>query len=475
MRSTVSAMAAPAQDGAMRWIILAVVSAAQFLGTFDLWVVTIALPALQREFAPASLADVAWILNVYTIVLATCLAPAGRLADSVGRKRAFVLGLALFGVASLGCALAPSLPVVIAWRTVQALSAAIVLPTSLGLALPAFPQHERGTAVGIWAAVAAAAAGGGPVLGGLLVEWSWRWIFLINVPIVVATVLAAVIILRRDEAHGDTPRVDGVGIGLVLGAMGLVCAALIQAATWPAYVTVPILTGGVLLAIAFVLHALRHPDPIIPPRLFAPRRFRLSAIGLFAYYVGFSVMLLGTTLLLTDVFHLTVLQAALGIAPGPLSAGVASPFSGRLTAWLGVRRTLLLGAGMFGAAAGWPLLVASSGAAPSYASWVLPALLLWGVANAFIQPPLFTGADTAPREDLALASAVLAASRQLGSALGVAALVGLLAALGGTSVGTFQCAWVIVLLSAACTAVAALFSDPKPAAAPERRSAVNAF
>ncbi len=458
MRSTISAMAAPAEYGAMRWIILAVVSAAQFLGTFDLWVVTIALPALQREFAPASLADVAWILNIYTLVLATCLAPAGRIADSVGRKRAFVLGLALFGVASLGCAFAPSLSVVIAWRTVQALSAAILLPTSLGLALPAFPRRERGTAVGIWAAVAAAAAGGGPVLGGLLVESSWRWIFLFNVPIVVVTVVAGLLILPRDAPRSEAPRVDGAGMLLVLGAMGLVCAALIQAAAWPPYLTWPMLAGGMLLAVTFVFHAMRHPDPVIPPRLFAARRFRLSAIGLFSYYVGFSVMLLGTTLLLTNVFHLTVLQAALGIAPGPISAGVASPFSGRLTAWIGVRRTLLLGAGLFGAAAVWPLLVAASGAPPTYASWVLPPLLLWGVANAFIQPPLFAGADAAPRDDLALASAVLAAARQLGSALGVAALVGLLASLGASTLSSFECAWVIVLLSAACTAAAALFT-----------------
>src|SRR5215831_13726296 len=208
MRSSVSAMAAPAEYGAMRWIILAVVSAAQFLGTFDLWVVTIALPALQREFAPASLADIAWILSVYTIVLATFLAPAGRIADSVGRKRAFVVGLTMFGLASLGCALSPSLPILIGWRAVQALSAAIVLPTSLGLALPAFPQHERGTAVGIWAAVAATAAGTGPVVGGLLVEFSWRWIFLINAPIVVATVLAGIAILPGHKARAAL-RIDG--------------------------------------------------------------------------------------------------------------------------------------------------------------------------------------------------------------------------------------------------------------------------
>ena len=253
----------------------------------------------------------------------------------------------------------------IAWRSVQALGAAIVLPTSLGLALPAFPQHERATAVGIWAAVSAAAAGCGPVLGGLLVEFSWRWIFLINAPIVVSTVLAGIAILPRDNPRGVL-RIDGVGMLLVLGAMGLVSAGLIQASTWPAHVVWPMLGAGAALAIAFLLHAVRHPDPVIPPRLFAARRYRISAMGLLGYHVGFAMMLLGTTLLVTDVLHLSVLQAALGIAPGPIIAGLASPFSGRLNARLGVRRMLVVGAALFGAAAGWPLLFASAGVAPSY-------------------------------------------------------------------------------------------------------------
>src|SRR5437868_9398990 len=158
-----------------RWLILAVVSAAQFLSILDLWVVNIALPALQRDFAPASLSQVAWILSIYTILLAALLVPAGRLADSRGRRRLFLVGLVLFGSASLGCALAPTLPALIAWRGVEAVGAAILLPTSLGIALPAFRPHERGTAVGIWAAVGAFAAGCGPVVGGLLVELSWRW------------------------------------------------------------------------------------------------------------------------------------------------------------------------------------------------------------------------------------------------------------------------------------------------------------
>jgi MFS family permease len=171
----------PAQSRRRRRAVLAVLAAAQFLTVLDLWVVNIALPTLQHEFAPASLSDVSWILDVYAIVLAALLLPAGRAADTIGRRTCFLAGLVVFGVASLGCAVAPELAVLIAFRALQAGGAALLMPTSLGLALSVFPAHQRGTAVGVWAGVGALAAGSGPVLGGLLVESSWRWIFLINV------------------------------------------------------------------------------------------------------------------------------------------------------------------------------------------------------------------------------------------------------------------------------------------------------
>src|SRR5262249_41354437 len=153
-------------------------------------VMNIALPALQRDFAPATLSDVVWILNIYTILLSALLVPTGQLADHLGRRRLFLVGLVVFGSASLGCALAPVLAVLVGWRGLQALGTAILLPTSLGLALPAFAPNERGTAIGIWAAVGSIAAGLGPVVGGVLVESSWRWIFLMNLPIVAATLVA---------------------------------------------------------------------------------------------------------------------------------------------------------------------------------------------------------------------------------------------------------------------------------------------
>jgi len=448
------------QPGAGRrpWAVLAVVSAAQFLVTLDLWVVNVALPALQHDFAPAMLSEVSWILDVYAIVLAALLLPAGRIADNIGRRECFLAGLVVFGIASLGCAVAPNLLALIAWRALQAAGAAVLLPTSLGLALSVFPSHQRGTAVGVWAAVGAVAAGSGPVLGGLLVGSSWRWIFLINLPVVLAALAAGVAILPRRPGvrDGQPPgwRIDGVGAVLVLGAVGLVCAALTEAPHWPPSRTWPVLAAGLVLGAAFVSHIRRHPDPLVAPKLFSVRAFRAGAAGILAYYTGFAAMLLGVTLLLTVQWGFTVLLAALCIAPGPVTAGIVSPFSGRLSARFGVRATVVAGSVLFAAAGAWPL--ARAGDSPAYAAVVLPAMLLWGVANALIQPALFACADAAPPAELASGSAVLATARQLGSALGIAIFVAVLGGRAARGLAGFDRAWIVVVITAVLTAAAGL-------------------
>ena len=453
------------ETGRRRWAVLAVVSAAQFLIILDLWVVNIALPALQHDFAPATLSDVSWILDVYAIVLAALLLPAGRAADSIGRRECFLAGLVVFGVASLGCAVAPDLPALIACRALQAAGAAALMPASLGLALSVFPVRLRGTAVGVWAGVGAVAAGSGPVLGGLLVESSWRWIFLINLPVVLATLVAGVAVLPRRGGQRPGWRIDGVGTVLVLGAVGLVCTALTEAPGWPPSRTWPVLAGGLVLAAAFVTHIRRHPDPLVAPRLFSARAFSAGAAGLVAYYTGFASMLLATTLLLTVQWHFSVLLAAVSIAPGPITAGIVSPFSGRLSVRFGLRSTVVAGAALFAAAGAWPL--ASAGDRPAYAAVVLPSMLLWGVANALIQPSLFASAAAAPRAELASGSAVLAMARQLGAALGVAIFVAVLGAHPASSLAGFDRAWIVVLITAAMTAFAGLATGRRLVRVPE--------
>jgi MFS family permease len=307
------------------------------------------------------------------------------------------------------------------------------------------------------------------VLGGLLVESSWRWIFLINLPVILAALAAGAAVLPRrpDAGDGQRParRIDRVGTALVLGAVGLVCTALTEAPQWPPSRTWPVLAAGLAVGAWFVAHIRRHHDPLVTPRLFSVRAFRAGAAGILAYYTGFAAMLLGMTLLLTGPWHFSVLQAAAGIAPGPITAGIVSPFSGRLSARFGVRGTVVAGAVLFAAAGAW--LLASAGDSPAYAAVVLPAMLLWGVANALIQPPLFASADAAPRAELASGSAVLATARQLGSALGVAIFVAVLGGRAAGGLAGFDRAWIVVVITAAITAFAGLATGRRLTGVPE--------
>ncbi len=439
-----------------RWSVLAVVSAAQFLIILDLWVVNIALPVLTRDFAPATLPQVSWVISVYSIVLAATLLPAGRIADGLGRSRCFMVGLAVFGGASLGCALAPALPVLIACRGLQAIGAAVLMPTSLSLALSAFPARQRGTAVGVWSAVGGVAAGSGPVLGGLLAEWSWRWIFVINVPLVLAALLAGAVVLPRRAGRGSPRRTDAAGALLALGAIALTCLALTQASTWPPGLVWTLLSAGLALVVALVARIRRHPDPVLRPELFSVRAFSAGAAGLVTYYAGFAAMLLGVTLFLTEGWHYSVLEAAAGIIPGPITAAAGAPFSGIVSARLGTRGTVLAGAALFGAAGLWPLITATR--SPAYPVVVLPSMLAWGLANALIQPTLFAAAGRAPSAELASGSAVMSAARQVGSALGVAILVAALGSHPARTAAGFAPAWITGFVSAALTAVSGLAS-----------------
>jgi MFS family permease len=446
-----------------RRAVLAVVSVAQFLTVLDLWVANIALPTLERAFRPASLPDVSWILAIYAIVLAALLLPAGRIADGAGWRRCFLIGLMLFGAASLGCALAPVLGVLIAFRGIQAAGAAVLMPTSLGLALSVFPAGQRGTAVGVWAAVGGVAAGAGPVLGGVLVQWSWRLIFVINVPLVVFAVIAGMAVLPHRAGQATARRPDVPGAVLVLSAIGLTCLALSEAQAWPAGRVWPLLAVGLALGAALVIHIRRRADPVINPLIFTARRFSAGAAGLVAYYTGFAAMLLACTLLLTQAWRYPVLHAAAAIAPGPVTAAAGAPFSGLVAARIGIRGTVVTGAAFFAAAAAW--LLAADGRLAGYPAVLLPSMVLWGLANALVQPSLFAAAAAAPRSELASGSAVLTMSRQVGSALGVAVLVAVLGTHPARSLASFDRAWILVLAAAVLTGLAGLASSGTKAGA----------
>src|SRR4051794_1095799 len=275
--------------------VLAVVSAAVFMASLDLFIVNIAFPDIQSDFSGSTLADLSWVLNGYTIVFASLLVPFGRAADRLGRRRVFVGGLLLFVAASAAAAAAPSVDTLVAARVVQAVGAAAILPTSLALLLAEVPLEKRSAAIGIWAATGGIAAALGPPLGGLLVEASWRWVFLINLPIGLAAAFAATRVLNESSDPEHAAKPDALGATLLTAAVGLLALGLVKAPDWgwtdPR--TLSALIGSVLGFAAFVYRSGHHPAPVVELAMLRVRSFSMASTAALLFSAGFGAMLLG--------------------------------------------------------------------------------------------------------------------------------------------------------------------------------------
>jgi EmrB/QacA subfamily drug resistance transporter len=364
-------------------------------------------------------------------------------------------------VASAACAAAPSVEVLVAARVVQAAGAAILTPSSLGLLLPEFPPEKRGLAIGLWAAVGGTAAAAGPVIGGLLVELSWRWVFLVNVPVGIGAIVAGARVLR--EVRDEDPAVpDLIGAGVLTAAVAALIGGIVEGPDWgwgdPR--TIALFAVAAVLSAIFTRRSATHPVPVVEPALLKVRAFAASqAAGLF-FFVGFSAMLLGSVLWLTEVWGETALNAGLKIAPGPATAALFAVAGGVLSGRLGPRLVGTIGATLFGLGGVW--WVTHLGAEVHYATDYLPGMIIGGAGVGFVNPSL-AGAATAqlPPTRLATGSAVLTMSRQIGSALGVALLV---AVLGTPSpadvVDSFQDAWWMMIVAAALSAASFVAVGP---------------
>jgi EmrB/QacA subfamily drug resistance transporter len=420
-----------------------------FLSSLDLFIVNIAFPNISKSFHGQSLSSLSWVLSAYTIVFAALLVPAGRWADRTGRKRAFLVGMAIFTASSALCAVAPSLGVLVAARILQASGGALMLPTSLGLLLPAFGPDRKGAAIGLWSAVGGAAAAFGPPVGGLLVQASWRWVFLVNVPFSVLALFIGVRILsevKDPTAH----RADLVGAGLLSIAVASVVGAIVKGSAW-GWTSAATLGAFALAAVAsawLVVRSLRHPNPIIEPAVIKHREVALADLSSVVFFGGFGALVLGGVLFLTGVWHESVLRAGFMIAPGPLLAGLTAFPGGLLTARFGHRAVGTVGSLLFAAGGVW--WITHVGLGPDYASAYLPGSLLGGAGVGLMLPSL-GGAATAPLppERFATGTALYAMGRQIGVALGVACLVAILGvARGPGAVTAFHHAWIFM---AACS------------------------
>jgi EmrB/QacA subfamily drug resistance transporter len=449
-----------------KWRVSLIVCVGVFMSSLDLFIVNIAFPAISKHFGGASLGSLSWILSGYAIVFAALLVPAGRWADAFGRKRAFLLGLGIFVVASTLCALAPSVGFLIGARVVQAAGGALMLPTSLGLMLPEFEAHERHLAIGVWAATGGIAAAAGPPLGGLLVQADWRWVFLVNVPVGLAGLLFGVRTLaERRELGGGRP--DVLGAGALILAIGSLVVAIVKGQEWgwasPAILALLAVTAVLLPAIWW--RSERHASPIVEPAMLRVRSFGLAVGASVLFFGGFGAMLLAGVLFLTGVWHEQVLTAGLMLFPGPAMATAFSVPSARLGARLGYRIPGVFGAIMFAGGSIW--FITQTGNTPAYFSEYLPGSLIGGAGVGLVIPTLTgAGASSLAPERFATGAAVLTMGRQIGAALGVAVLVAVLGTATG-SASDFHTAWLITVAGGLAAGLALVAIGP-----PQLRGAV---
>lgn len=309
-------------------IVLATLATANVMALLDMFVVNVALHDIGVSLHyQSSLSDVAWVLNAYALFFGALLIPAGRFADKYGRKATFMAGLAVFTAASLACAISPNLWVLVGFRSVQAIGAAMLIPSSLGLVLTTIPPDRVKRGVRLWTVTGAAAGSLGPVVGGLLTSLSWRWIFAINLPIGIAAVLVTWKMIP-DVRHDRSARIpDLLGSLMIVVTIGAVSLGLLNGAGW-GWGSGKIIASWITAAaaaLAFVISTRRAAVPVIDPRMFQSRAFTAANIAIVIAATIFGMQLLGLSLFLQQSWHWSVITTGLAIAPGP-AAVVGSSF-----------------------------------------------------------------------------------------------------------------------------------------------------
>lgn len=466
MRETSNAIPGPvvapavdvaAEQHARRTLILS--GLAVFVTFLDSTVLFVAFPDISRTFAEAGPAELSWVLNAYTIAFAALLVPAGKIADRIGHKRVFLGGSIAFTVASVACAVAPTVEVLIAFRVVQAIGAAALIPASLALVLRAFPSDRLPVAVAVWGSMGALAGAVGPTLGSILVELSsWRLVFLINLPAGIVTVVLGRRVLR-ESSDPETKIPAAAGIVSIAGAAALASLAVVQSDTWgwlDPRTTGCFAAAGILFA-GFLLHQRRTTAPALDLSLFAVRNYAWANAAMFAFGIAFTAMFFGSFLFLTNVWGYSVVKAGLGISPGPLVVALFARRFGSLAGRIGQRPLLLLGGVVF--AGGGALRLVQLGAEPDYLFDYAPSILLTGLGVALVLPQLTSiAAQSLPANRAGVGGAVSQAIRQFGGTLGVALTLAFVAAPEGIddALARFDRVWALLVVGGLATTILCL-------------------
>ena len=400
-------------------LILGICCLSLLLMGMDITIVNVALPSIQHDLH-ATLVGLQWVVDAYTLVIASLLILAGSMADRFGRRRVFQVGMAAFTLGSLLCSLAPSIGGLIAFRAVQALGASMLNPVALSIISNTFPEpKDRARAIGVWGAVAGLALAIGPVVGGALTaSLGWRSVFWVNLPIGLAAIVLAAVFVPESKAD-RARRIDPVGQALVLIALGALTSAVIEGprAGWDSAVIVGLFIVAGLATAALLAYEARRTDPLLDLRFFRSVPFSSAtviAVCAFAVFAGFLFL---NTLYLQQARGLSAFHTGLCTLPLAAMMAVCAPISGRLVGSYGARPSLLLaGAGIL---VGTLLLTRLADHTPL--AFLLGAYAVFGIGMGLVNAPITnTAVSGMPKAQGGVAAAIASTSRQVGAALGVA-------------------------------------------------------
>ena len=427
------------------WRVFTVVGAAVAMASMDGGMIPILFQDIQASFPDTPSTTLSWVFTAYTIGLAAFVVASGRLADRTGRRRMFLIGVVTFVVGSALCALAPSAGVLIAARFVEGTGHALFTPASLGLILAAWPVERRTAAIAAWIAIGGIAAGIGPTVGALFVQFGdWRGAFCLNIVIGVPVLWRARRVLARTEPQADARIPDVVGIALLTVSLGLLAMVIVQGRTWGW--TDPKIVGGavmcVLLGTAFAWRSAHHPAPVLDVALLRRHTYRLSLIVSTLVTISMMANLVMQAQFLRQAWDYSPLKAGLAVTPLPVLAGITAPFAGRLAGRYGHRTIILVGIAM--SALGLFAYGLLPDETPNYFTEFLPGMVLagigtWGLAISMINAAAVTDMNT---DNFGVGTAVLQTARQTGGILGVSLFFGFFGTPAVSEVaGTFTHLW----------------------------------
>lgn len=421
-----------------RWWALAATCVGLFMALLDVTIVNVALPTIGDDLK-ASFADLQWIINAYALALAVLFVTAGRLGDIFGRKRVFMIGMGLFSLGSLLCALAGSIQigtlapihVLIGARALQGIGGSIMLPLSLAIISNTFHGRERGAAIGIYGGVTGLATAIGPLVGGILVaKVSWQSIFYLNVPIGAIGILLTAWAVRESRDERAPRSVDIFGLVTLSVALFCLVLALIQANDadkgWTSPYILTLFGVSAVALVVFVVGELRLRNPMVDPRIFLIPSYTGAAIVAFAISAGLFSLFFFLTLYMQNFLGYSALDAGIRFLPLSGLVLVTAPLAGAFTHRLGAKPILFVGMAILAIAV---LLMTRISPTDTQTDWLvlLPAFILGGLGSGLVNPPLADVAvGTVPRERAGMASGVNGVCRQIGIAFGIALLGALL-------------------------------------------------